>query len=265
MANIILYETSTGGEREGDYPEFVVDPDFAIYSPRVSGKKKEYSKELTSQEINQGYIVQSTPRGDVNVEIIGNYSEGNTYQYEIYFYPRMYDDGLISETWFFSYDQNNDVDLDNWTKNIRVKYVNDIASFSIGATLLNENASRKLVHENFGEIDLGYPDFLSDGIWMYVQNKVLEIPELSTNVGWCWFNREYASSFGDGNFFWFADSASIEASSLTRIGTYTNGQCVLFYSQSAASMCAAIVNTSGELFISVLSDQYKTKYYKLVN
>lgn len=139
------------------------------------------------------------------------------------------------------------------------------ASFSIGGTLLNENANRQIVHDNFGDLQLGYPDFLSDGIWMYVQNKVLEIPELSTNVGWCWFNREYASSFGDGNFFWFADSASIEAASLTRIGTYTNGQCVLFYSQSAASMCAAIVNTSEELFISVLSDEYKTKYYKLVN
>ena len=446
MADIILYETSTGGEKEGDYPSFVVDPDFAIYSPKVSGIKRKYSKELTSEEVSQGYIVQSTTRGDVDVEIIGSYSEGNVYQYEIYFYPRMLDNGLIQNTWFFSYDQNNDVFLDNWSNEIRVKQVNPnqsqedisaadntrqsvldtielgsgwfesswfflpnagesvgfgsgtyydggngwilhlffgwlyisllndnlqnfwffmaedgsnsqdgtgvwmfasrlflgggnplvnsftymhnfgdiqagwvqwfdaasgdysaiiyqytmekyygfnsdsgtlfteisaqeannlgivnfnpvdmVASFAIGGTLLNTNADRQLVHNNFGDIQLGYPDFLSDGIWMYIKNKILEIPELSNDVGWCWFNREYASSFSDGNFFWFADSASIEAASLTRIGAYTNGQCVLFYSQSAASMCAAIVNTSGELFISVLSDQYKTKYYKLVN
>lgn len=446
MADIILYETSTGGEKEGDYPSFVVDPDFAIYSPKVSGIKRKYSKELTSEEVGQGYIVQSTTRGDVNVEIIGSYSEGNVYQYEIYFYPRMLDNGLIQNTWFFSYDQNNNKFLDNWSNEIRVKQVNPnqsqedisaadntrqsvldtielgfgwfesswfflpnagetgefgsgsyfdaesgwifhsffgwlyisllndnlqnfwffmaesgsnsqddtgvwmlasrlflgggnpllnsftymhnfgdiqagwiqwfdtvsgdysaiiyqytmekyygfnsgsgtlfteisaqeainlgvvnfnpvnmVASFAIGGTLLNTNADRQLVHNNFGDIQLGYPDFLSDGIWMYIKNKILEIPELSANVGWCWFNREYASSFGDGNFFWFADSASIEAASLTRIGAYTNGECVLFYSQSAASMCAAIVNTSGELFISVLSDQYKTKYYKLVN
>jgi len=442
MSNQILFPTSTGGPSEGDYPSFVVDPDFAIYSPKVSGIKRKYSKELTSEEIDQGYIVQD----NINVEIVGLHSEGYLYEYEIYFYPAMYDDGLIDNTWFFSWDQNNSRFLDNWSSVIRVKQVavgqssqdigaaentrqsvfdatdltsgwfqsswfflpnagesgafgsgayfdaqnnwifheffgwlyisllndnlqnfwffmaengsmsqedsgvwmfasrlflgeeesvrnsltymhkfKDIesgwvqwldttsddysaiiyqytmekyygfnsssgslfteiswqeaqnlgvvdleaidmqASFSIGATLLNENANRQIVHDNFGDLQLGYPDFLSDGIWMYVQNKILEIPELSANVGWCWFNREYASSFGGGNFFWFADSASIEAESLTRIGTYTNRQCVLFYSQSVASMCAAIVNTSGELFVSVLSDEYKTKYYKLVN
>ena len=37
MSQTILFNTSTGGQQEGDLPSFVPDDKFAIYSPRVSG------------------------------------------------------------------------------------------------------------------------------------------------------------------------------------------------------------------------------------
>lgn len=448
MANKILYNTVSGGEREGDYPSFVADPDFAIYSPKVSGRKIKFSKQLNEQEISDGYFFHETSNGEVRVNLDSYATAGVNHEYSLYFHPTMYDDGLIEDTWFFSWDQNNGLFLDNWSKKITIDRIfeneinetvdNDLvsvldatstgvggflmsswfflpnigevgafgsglfypsgtagwiyhlffdswvftsilndnkrslwffippggsqtvvgggvwmyasveflgienrensltylgsdsgdvksgwlkwfdiqsteykaaiysysskswfgflssssgdlftllsasevsslgvvnisevppspkASFSVGATLLNENIEKKISHDNFGTLILGYPDFGSDGIWMFVQNKILEITELSSAVGWCWFSREYASGFQDSRFFWFADSGHMSQDSLDNIGTFTNRQCVLFFCQNVSSMCSAVVNTNGELFISIISDEQKTNYHKLV-
>lgn len=266
MANKVLYNTVSGGESEGDYPAFIVDPDFAIYSPKVSGIKKNFSIQLNSQQVSDGYFLHN---GQVRVDLDSTANTDIAYEYSLYFYPTMYDDGTIEDTWFFSWDQNNSRFLDNWSRQISVKYSlqpngETLPSFNIGSTLLSSNRIREINHDNFGEIELGYPDFGADGIWMYIKNKITQITELSNAVGWCWFNREYASSFTNSSFFWFADSAHMSQASLNNIGSFTNSQCVLFFSQNISSMCSAIVNTSGELFISVISDEQKTNYYKLV-
>lgn len=218
----ILYNTTTGGQNEGDFPVFIPDPDFSIYSPKVSGIR----------------------RGDQ------------------YYYPTMTDEKIITNTWFFSYDEYNDVFLDNWSNSFFV-------DFEIGSTLLSENPRNKRVinHDNLGLIELGYPDFRADGIWMFLKARVSEIQEFSQNIGWVWFNRKYIVSVSASDFFWFADKEYMSTQTINRIGgenNFTNGQCSCFYSEVFGQWCPVIVNADQDVFLSVISDDDKANYFQVI-
>lgn len=218
----ILYNTTTGGENEGDFPAFVPDPDFSIYSPKVSGIRR-----------------------------------GNQY-----YYPTMTDEKIITNTWFFSYDEYNDVFLDNWSNSFFV-------DFEIGSTLLSENPRNKRMinHDNLGLIELGYPDFGADGIWMFLEARVSEIQEFSQNIGWVWFNRKYIVSVSTSDFFWFADKQYMSTQTINRIGgdnNFTNGQCSCFYSEVFGQWCPVIVNADQDVFLSVISDDDKANYFQVI-
>jgi hypothetical protein len=227
MSQTILFNTSTGGQQEGDLPYFVPDDKFAIYSPRVSG--------------------------------IRTFSEdGSTF-----FYPTLTDQKIISNTWFFSYDEKNAVFLDNWSTSFYV-------DFDIGATLLSENPRtlRRINHDSLGEIDLGYPDLNADGLWLFLRRRVNEISYFTTNIGWCWFSREYINSLRNSDFFWFADPQYMDSSTLSRLGgssNFSRGQCVSFFSESAGRWSSLIANKQGDIFLSVITDTSKTEYYKIID
>ena len=104
-------------------------------------------------------------------------------------------------------------------------------------------------------------------MWLFLKKRVSEVSYFSVNIGWCWFSREYINSLGDSDFFWFADSQYMDSATLTRIGgvnNFSNGQCVSCFSESAGRWCSMIANNQGDIFLSVITDEIKSEYFKIV-
>lgn len=122
-------------------------------------------------------------------------------------------------------------------------------------------------HDNLGLIELGYPDFRADGIWMFLEARVSEIQEFSQNIGWVWFNRKYIVSVSTSDFFWFADKQYMSTQTINRMGgenNFTNGQCSCFYSEVFGQWCPVIVNADRDVFLSVISDDDKANYFQVI-
>jgi surface protein len=272
---IILRSNLTGGDNDLSLPEFVVDKNYAIYSPRVSGrrffKKNNLAQEGTFDKFPNFNGVFNYK--NLNSAISSHYQEDVSSLYE-YHYPLVMEfsgsdiEGvtcLMRDVWMFNFDEINQKTVTYCDPEFYIK-------FDIGSSLLSYNSFlyRDVYHRQLGLMNFGPPDFGppvksdnryigEEGIWIYLHSSVDEISQINENLGWCWFGRKFINTNLMDSRFWFARSENISDNSWNNIndaGYMIDGECVLFWSAVKSSWFSMIfvgsrdgVISQGKVFV----------------
>jgi|13_taG_2_1085334.scaffolds.fasta_scaffold07674_2 hypothetical protein len=170
----------------------------------------------------------------------GRYVDGS------YNYPLLYDYNWMLKTWFFSHDQYENKELDFW-QNIII-FPNNFPMNTINSGFMG---NRWFYHNQLGWVYVA--SISANGIWVFISKNVSSV---NKSLNYCWFGRKFIFSKA-GTYSWQGLVENMTSSSVSLMrsdkASFTEGQCVLFYSVLYGDWCSMIVNSLSRIFVAPIS------------